>query len=85
MRTNTENQYIPGDNWVICQMCGFRRRASECRMNYNGLLVCSDTCWEPRHEQEFYRAPREQITIRNPRPEPTDVFIEDRSVTPDDL
>jgi hypothetical protein len=43
--------YVPGDYLVICEQCGFTRRASECRMTWNNLLVCADTCWEPKHEQ----------------------------------
>ena len=43
--------YKPGDYLVICDQCGFQRYASECRMTWNNLFVCSDTCWEPKHEQ----------------------------------
>ncbi len=43
--------YKPGDYKVICDRCGFERFASECRMTHDGLFVCADTCWEPKHEQ----------------------------------
>jgi len=42
--------YKPGDYLVICDQCGFQRYASECRMTWNNLFVCEDTCWEPKHE-----------------------------------
>lgn len=42
--------YKPGDYLVICDICGFQRYASECRMTWNNLFVCADTCWEPKHE-----------------------------------
>jgi hypothetical protein len=43
--------YKPGDYLVICDRCGFQRYASECRMTWDNWFVCSDTCWEPKHEQ----------------------------------
>ena len=42
--------YKPGDYKVICDRCGFERYASECRMSWDNLFVCADTCWEPKHE-----------------------------------
>lgn len=41
--------YKPGDYLVICDQCGFQRYASECRMTWDNLFVCEDTCWEPKH------------------------------------
>ncbi|MDY6893824.1 MAG: hypothetical protein SVO01_00175 [Thermotogota bacterium] len=43
--------YVPGDYLVICDRCGFKRLASECKMTWDGWFVCEDTCWEPKHEQ----------------------------------
>jgi len=43
--------YKSGDYKVICDRCGFERYASECRMTWDNLFVCADTCWEPKHEQ----------------------------------
>lgn len=42
--------YKPGDYLVTCDQCGFQHYASECRMTWNNLFVCADTCWEPKHE-----------------------------------
>ena len=77
--------YKPGDHLAICDICGFRRYASEMRMNYNKMFVCADTCFELRPEQ--YTEPtgrheRQKVDIS--RPEGEDVFIETK-VTPDDL
>lgn len=37
--------YIPGGNWVVCDICGFRMRAFEARTQPHGpnmgLLVCA--------------------------------------------
>lgn len=77
--------YKPGDYYVICDICGFRRYASECRMNWKQQFVCSDTCYEPQHPQ--YREPsgkHEKQSVPIHRPEGDDVFIE-TPVTPDDL
>ena len=43
--------YKPGNYKVICDRCGFERYASDCKMTWNNLFVCADTCWEPKHEQ----------------------------------
>ena len=43
--------YKPRDYLVICDQCGFRRYASECRLTWDNLFVCADTCWEPKHPQ----------------------------------
>lgn len=43
--------YKSGDYLVICDRCGFERYASECKMTWDGWFVCTDTCWEPKHEQ----------------------------------
>jgi len=78
--------YRPGDHLVICDICGFRRYASECRLNWKKQLVCADTCYEEKHPQ--YREPRglhERQTVDIHRPEKTDVFLSPGDVTPDDL
>ena len=54
--------YRPGNNWVTCDRCGFERRASDIKTEWNGLEVCSDTCFETRHPQDFLRAKEESIT-----------------------
>jgi len=74
-----------GDYPVICDMCGFRRWASECRLNYKGELVCADTCWEPQHPRETQRFVRSRPVVRIRRPEPTDRFLEYGEITADDL
>jgi len=78
--------YRPGDHLVICDICGFRRYASECRLNWKKQLVCADTCYEEKHPQ--YREPRglhERQTVDIHRPEKTAVFLSPGDVTPDDL
>lgn len=45
-------RYIPGQNWVECDICGFKVRAGQTRYNSDGLLVCIKD-WEPEHPQDY--------------------------------
>lgn len=76
--------YIPGDFYRICDVCGFKVRASETSKRWDGLMVCKAD-WEPRHSQDFVRGRRDKQTVPNPRPEAPDVFLNDNDVTADDL
>lgn len=79
------NNYIPGTNNAICDICGFKFKASELRYNYNGLLVCSKD-WEPRHPQELIRHRTEKIKADKVRPRQTETtLIYATRVTQDDL
>lgn len=77
--------YIPGDCWMICDVCGFKKRASQMRRRWDGAMVCEKD-WEPRHPQELVRFrgdDRQAVPVA--RPEPTDYFCEDGEITRDDL
>ena len=50
-----EDYYSKGDWNVYCDYCDKKRKASDCRLTWDNALVCSDTCWEPRHPQDFVR------------------------------
>lgn len=79
--------YVPGDHWVVCDLCGFKYRRSKCRFNYRNFLVCGN-CWEPRHPQELSpRTLRERQNVKDPRPEggDHDTFIDPGDITRDDL
>ena len=80
----TENAYIPGDHWVICDECGFKVRASDTRKRWDGMRVCSKD-WEPRHSQDFVRGRIDKQRVPNARPEQPDTFINPNDVTSDDL
>lgn len=67
--------YIPGDFYRICEVCGFRMRASQTSRRWDGLFVCSED-FEPRHPQDFVRGKKDHQNVPNPRPEPDDVFID---------
>lgn len=79
--------YKPGDYLVICDQCGFERYASECKMTWDNLFVCEDTCWEPKHPQ--YTDPKplgEKQSVPVHRPEPDENFIDPADpITGEDL
>jgi hypothetical protein len=82
--TVSRSGWIPGDYHVICDVCGFQVRASQSRMRWDNLRVCTKD-WEPRHPQEYVRGKPDRITVPNPRPPPPDVFVSPGDVTADDL
>ena len=56
---SNQNTYKP-KNWnALCDSCGFKKKSDELRLRWDGLMVCADTCWEPRHPQDFLRAIKE--------------------------
>ena len=62
--------YKPGDYNVICDECGFKRKASECRRRFDGAFVCADTCWEPIHPQEYVKARHDKQRVPLARVDP---------------
>lgn len=76
--------YIPGDHWVICDQTGFKVRRSQVVKQWDGLLVRRDQ-HDPRHPQELVKAKVDRVTVSDPRPRKTDVFLEVGDVTGDDL
>lgn len=66
--------YKPGDWNAICDVCGFRFKASELTKNWKGEYVCKPD-WEPRHPQTYIRVPHEDISVPWTRPEGIDQFI----------
>lgn len=79
-----QNDYRPGDHWIICDVCGFKARASDSRKRWDGLRVCKPD-WEPRHPQDFVRGQRDRQTVPDARPEPTDTFLNENDVTASSL
>ncbi len=79
------HEYKPGNEWGICDYCGFKFRGSELRMNWKHQKVCIENCWEPRHPQISIKAVREKIVVKNSRPEPTPSYLEYGEVSSSDL
>lgn len=81
----TPKTYRPGDSYVICEICGFKRYRSDCCYNWKKNLVCKDTCWEPKHPQLSVKTRIDRITADDGRAEPADVFLGANDVNADDL
>jgi hypothetical protein len=73
-----------GDWNAICDMCGFKVKASKLRERWDGLMVCHKHETE-RHPQDFVRATEDKQTPPFTRPEAVDTFIDAGSVSAEDL
>lgn len=60
---------------AICDRCGAKRLNHLLRKQWNGLIVCADTCFEFRNAQDFVRGVADRQNPPWVRPEPTDVFV----------
>lgn len=71
--------FTSGDWNFICEVCGFKRKASEGVERWDGLMVCAPSvkkgCWETRHPQDLIRPIPDQQKLPWTRPEPADQFI----------
>lgn len=66
--------YVPGNFWRICEVCGFKYRASQTARRWDNLIVC-DADFEERHPQDFVRGRKDNQTVPDARPEPVDAFL----------
>lgn len=76
--------YRPGDYYIMCQMSGFKIRASDARKMWDGRMVHKDF-WELRHPQDFVRGVKDRIAPPEPRAEPGNDFLSTNAVSEDDL
>lgn len=75
--------YRSGDFWRICDVCGFKHRASETSKRWDGLMVCAKD-WEPRHPQDYVRSKPDRMIVPMARPEAPDQFVGGQTLTADD-
>ena len=75
--------YISGDHWKICDICGFKRRKSETRKMWNGLIACIDTCFDTRHPQDKVKAVRDNQSVKDARPRQSNRFVSTASPVTD--
>lgn len=78
------DEFVAGDYNVICDRTGFKVKASDTLLEWNGLRV-RKADWEQRHPQDFVRGRADRQTVPDARPEQTDVFLATNEVTKDDL
>lgn len=71
------NYYKSGDYNITCDVCSKKIKAGQALKRWDGFIVCGNTCWEPRHPQDFVRARQDKITVPFTRPIPTLIFTDD--------
>jgi hypothetical protein len=70
------NNYLKLGEWnAICDVCGYKFKASMLRKRWDGLMVCNQD-YELRHPQDFLRVPLERVSPPWVRLEPEDVFTD---------
>lgn len=72
-----------GDYNVICDVCGFKYKASQLKKRWDGAMCCPED-WEPRHPQDYVRGVKDSPPLPFTRPEPADDFIAPGDVTATD-
>lgn len=76
--------YLKGSYNKICDICGQKFKAHECRMQWNNLQACR-VCFEKRNPQDFVKGVKDdqRVPIARPDAKP-DKFIT-TPITPEDL
>jgi len=77
-----KDRFVSGTYSAICDVCGFKFKAVDLRMRWDGAFVCSKD-WETRQPQDFVRGLRDNQRVPIARPD--DTRFEQTPVTPDDL
>lgn len=79
-----EGVYVPGDYFLLCDQCGFKRRRSECAKDWEGKMVCAATCLDERNPQDYIQPRADRQAVVDARyAEP--VYVTDNQVTVNDL
>jgi hypothetical protein len=67
--------YLELGNWnAICDVCGFKFKASELKRRWDGFMVC-DKDFEQRHPQDLIRLKPDRQATPWARPVPEDQFV----------
>jgi hypothetical protein len=66
--------YVPGDNWIICDLSGIKLLQSESVKTWDGYRV-HPRFWYPRHPQLDVRGVPDYQNVIDGRPRPVDLFI----------
>jgi len=67
--------YLELGNWnALCDVCGFKFKASELRRRWDGHMVCSND-FEERHPQYLIRGVPDRQAAPWVRPVPVDQFV----------
>lgn len=53
--TTREGVFWSGDFFLLCDICGMKRRRSECVKDFDSRMVCADTCLDVENPIEHLR------------------------------
>lgn len=73
-----------GDWNVRCDRTGFKRKRSQCKKQWDNLIV-QKSSWEPRHPQDFIRSKPDRQQVPDPRSDSEDTFLATNEVKAEDL
>lgn len=76
--------YEPGGYNCICDRTGFKLKRSQCRKEWNNLIVRKES-WEARNAQDFIRARADRQQVPDPRTGGETIFLEVDEVKATDL
>lgn len=73
----TKPKFKYWDPNVICDICGFKFKMSQCKKTWDGYLACKpNRCWYPKHPfDDPLPVIPDGTPIVNARPEPQDQFV----------
>ncbi len=73
MARKNQNDLRSGEWNTICDVCGWKYKASDLRKRWDGFMVCEPD-WEKRHDQDFLRAVEDDQSVPWTRAEGSDSF-----------
>lgn len=68
------NYFLSGSWNAICDVCGQKKKFTELRKRWDGLIVCEPD-WEMDHPQKYLRVRETGESVPVIRDEPTDTFV----------
>ena len=69
-----KEKFVSGEWAAICDVCGWKYKASELKERWDGLRVCEPD-WEPKPSQLIQPKFREQLTVPYVAPEPNETSV----------
>ena len=73
-----------GDYNVVDDRTGFKMKRSQCKKQWNNLIVRKES-FEPRHPQDFIRAKPDRQQVEDPRTKQAGKFLAVNEVKAEDL
>lgn len=88
-----KSDYLKLGSWnVNCDICGFKFKADQVKLTWNGFRSCTgpgtNNCWEARNQQEFVRGKADRQAPPWTRPDAPGIDVSPGSgneVKPGDL